>query len=768
MEQAVKKGTRAELAGELPLGWRWWPQLVESGEAQRLLQRSDLPEKARAEIVDSGLEILARCASPNEENDRQDTGLVVGYVQSGKTLSFTTVAALACDNNFPLIVILSGTKKNLYDQTVRRLRRDLKLEFPDGKWVIFEAQTKNPDLSRQLRHLLEKWDKPELPGYPRQTALITVLKNRKRLASIIVALRQLDLRGRPCLIIDDEADQHGLNNKVRKSEKSAVYEALLSLRDSLPSHTYIQYTATPQALLLISVLDSLSPRFGWTLSAGSGYCGGQSFFESSKLVNTIPDQDLHAIDDENDGGPPESLLHALRLFYVGVAVQAYHRGRSEPTQPHRSMLIHPSMHKIDHFRFKKWVENVKDSWIEILELSTGDLDRNELVQDLRIAYDELAASVESYRQLNEGHEAVPTFEKVLEYLPRSMGSTWIWEVNSRVLEAWKQENWNSASSHILVGGENLGRGFTVNGLTVTYMPRGRGTGVADTIQQRGRFFGYKRDYLGLCRVFLDGDVRNDYENYIDHESYVMHELRELSQSGSSMSKWRRRMLLAQSLHPTRRSVMPDIYRHLKVSEWTQQTQPWTPDDDAMVVTNWDVIENFLDALEFQEDPGNNKRTEEQKNALAEHVPLRSVLEDLLMRINFSRGDAPNFLATEMAIQWHLQKDPDATAAVYQMAAQRSPLQGGGKRRRRIDGNGRIANLFQGAAPVQPVKLRGSVYPGDRRIHAEAVVSVQIHDLDLTDSRHPPNLLRGHVPAISVWVPSFMRVEVFDEMDEKAT
>ena len=546
---------------------------MENGEAQRLVQRQadiGLPESARGEILEAGLGIIARCVSPDDVDDGQETGLVVGYVQSGKTLSFTTVAALACDNRFPVVIVLSGTKKNLYSQTVKRLRRDLDLEHPAGRWVIFEVQTRSPDLAQQLRHLLEKWGQPELPGFPRQTALITVLKTRQRLDGLTDALRQLDLRGRNCLIIDDEADQHGLNNQIRQDQTSPVYGALLSLRNALPRHTYVQYTATPQALLLITVLDSLSPRFGWTLAAGAGYCGGPAFFADGRLVSAIPDHDLHAIDDESDGGPPDSLLEALRLFYIGVAVQAYHRGRNEFTQQHRSMLVHPSMFKMDHLRFKRWVEGATDSWIELLELPPDAPDRDEIVLAFHAAYDDLASSVEAYRQQNDGHETVPAFEDILAYLPQSMRSTRTWEVNSRGLEEWTQDNWNSAHSHILMGGENLGRGFTVNGLTTTYMPRGRGSGVADTIQQRGRFFGYKRDYLGLCRVFLAGDVRGDYENYIDHESHVMQELSQLTQSGSSMAEWRRRMLLAQSLLPTRRSVMPDIYRHLRVSEWTQQ------------------------------------------------------------------------------------------------------------------------------------------------------------------------------------------------------
>ena len=756
-----------ELREEMPPGWRWRPRLVEDGEAERLLQRyghRGLPKSARDEVRESALGIIARCVAPSEAEDIQETGLVVGYVQSGKTLSFTTVAALACDNQFPVIVVLSGTKKNLYSQTVKRLQRDLELESPAGRWRIFEAQTRNHDLPQDLRHLLEQWDRPELPGFPRRTAIITVLKNRQRVNGLVKALRQLDLRGRACLIIDDEADQHGLNTKVQQGETSAVYEALLSLRDVFPRHTYVQYTATPQALLLISVLDSLSPKFGWALSAGTGYCGGQSFFKGHelRLVRTIPDHDLNFIDDDVDSGPPDSLLEALRLFYVGVAIQAVHRGQKKATQVYRSMLVHPSMRQMDHSKFKRWVEAATESWIELLESDSSKPDLEDLERDFCTAFDDFASTVEGQLMQNEDHENIPAFEDVLEYLPHSMRDTRVWEVNSRVLEQWTQDNWHSASSHILVGGENLGRGFTVEGLTTTYMPRGRGGGVADTIQQRGRFFGYKRDYLGFCRVFLANDVRSDYENYIDHETYVMQQLSQLSESGSLMSEWRRRMLLAQSLHPTRRSVMPDMYRHLRVSEWTQQTQPWTPGQENRVLENWQVISDFIVGLKFHEDQGSDKRTQEQRNAIAREVDLGGVLENLLVPMWFSWRDAPYFSAVELAIQWHLQSNPNLTATVYCMAAQRPHLSGGGKRRRRIDDRGRIAELFQGGAPVTPKRLRGSVYPGDRRIRSVEELTLQIHDLDLTDSKQPNRVLQGHVPALAVWVPGFMRVGVFDE------
>ena len=83
-----------ELEPDLPPGWRWRPQWVENGEALRLLERYsdwELPESAREEVKKSALEIVARCISPTDGTESRTTGLVVGYVQSGKTLSFTTV-----------------------------------------------------------------------------------------------------------------------------------------------------------------------------------------------------------------------------------------------------------------------------------------------------------------------------------------------------------------------------------------------------------------------------------------------------------------------------------------------------------------------------------------------------------------------------------------------------------------------------------------------------------------------------------------------------
>lgn len=84
----------------------WTPEYGE--ESEKLLTKvfgddTDAKEKVKEETY----HIMKLCGNPNEETN-SDTGLVFGYVQSGKTLSFTTLTALARDNNYQIVIVLAG------------------------------------------------------------------------------------------------------------------------------------------------------------------------------------------------------------------------------------------------------------------------------------------------------------------------------------------------------------------------------------------------------------------------------------------------------------------------------------------------------------------------------------------------------------------------------------------------------------------------------------------------------------------------------------
>ena len=318
------------------------------------------------------------------------------------------------------------------------------------------------------------------------------------------------------------------------------------MRAAIPNHTFLQYTATPQAPLLINIIDALSPGFVEVLEPGGEYTGGRAFFDGNlPLVRVIGPQDIPTDDNPLDD-PPEPLLEALRVFLLGVAAgQA--EGRSA-RNPNRSMLVHPSQRTELHRDYRRWIGNVLDEWQRVLDLDESDSDRHDLLEEFREAHADLATTVSSLQP----------FDELARRLPRAFRNTKIEEVNARGQQT-PIIDWSQSYGWILVGGQAMDRGFTVEGLTVTYMPRGPGVGNADTVQQRGRFFGYKRRYLGFCRVYLEQDALSAFQDYVAHEEYMRRELQRIQRSGQPLGTWKRAFVLSPDLQPCRRNVIEHEY-----------------------------------------------------------------------------------------------------------------------------------------------------------------------------------------------------------------
>jgi hypothetical protein len=71
---------------------------------------------------------------------------------------------------------------------------------------------------------------------------------------------------------------------------------------------------------------------------------------------------------------------------------------------------------------------------------------------------------------------------------------------------------------ILVGGTKLSRGFTVEGLTITYYRRT--TQQADTLMQMGRWFGFRPGYRDLVRLYIGREEPFGRNRYADlYEAY---------------------------------------------------------------------------------------------------------------------------------------------------------------------------------------------------------------------------------------------------------
>jgi Z1 domain len=698
--------------------------------------RNVVPEGSRDDVRDAAVSILAKGTPPNAEAG-QETGLVVGYVQSGKTMSFETVAALARDNAFQMVIVVAGKSNPLFQQSTGRLRRDLRLEEPGRarRWIHFSNPADTDATVQAIRNALTDWREPTTPEEFKRTVLITVLKNHRRLRNLRDLVRTVGMQGAPVLIIDDEADQASLNTEVAQGQESTTYRCLMDLRQELPNHTYLQYTATPQAPLLISIIDSLSPNFVQVLDPGEEYVGGREFFgDSSPYTRIIPPQDVPTNTNPLTE-PPASLLEALRVFMVGMTA-GIREGRNTNN---RSMLVHPSHRTAQHREYYNWVRDIFDEWKRVLNLPDNDPDKQELIEDFRDAYNDLARTVGN---------VLPAFEDLAQSFRYAFNNTLVMEINA-VRGRTPQVDWSSTYGWILVGGQAMDRGFTVEGLTVTYMPRGIGVGNADTVQQRARFFGYKGGYLGYCRVYLEQGTLAAFQSYIEHEENIRAQLTEFQDNGRPLNEWKRAFILDRALRPCRQEVIEfDFMRGQFSDEWVAPRVVLSC--DSVVQANREAVAEFVRRLTFVDNEGHPDRTDIQRHQVCGDVPVRDALEQLLLRVRIT-GTTDSQRNTGLLLQLSkaLDDNPNETCVVYRM----SPTE---RRRRGVDENGEVTNLFQGEAPVNPRERRGEVYPGDRAIREDDSVTIQIHTLDLTqgdEGRGNRRVMMENVPVIALWVPA---------------
>ena len=85
---------------------------------------SRFTETDKKNYIEDTVEILSRSINPSKPKDKiglSSTGMVIGYIQSGKTASMEGLISLAKDNGFQIIILLSGVVSNLTGQTVDRV-----------------------------------------------------------------------------------------------------------------------------------------------------------------------------------------------------------------------------------------------------------------------------------------------------------------------------------------------------------------------------------------------------------------------------------------------------------------------------------------------------------------------------------------------------------------------------------------------------------------------------------------------------------------------
>ena len=714
-----------------------WNPVQGEAFSKMLKANETLSDEEKECLVEETTSILSECVDPKKPNV-VNTGLVIGYVQSGKTLSFTGLAALARDNQYRLVILLAGTTNNLVEQSRARLRDDLDIGGVVREWKLFSTRQngfQQSELDRMTTELV-RWRKG---GARSRTILIISMKQHQHLDNLEKLLSATDFSDVPTLIIDDEGDQVGINTKAKQDKESTTYSRIAALRCLFPHHSYLLYTATPQAPLLISRIDTLSPDFGCLLTPGNKYVGGKEFFVegATKYIKHIP---LDDVPDKHEppSEPPNSLLAALRDYFVGVAVGLLEEDDKKKGR-NRSMMIHPAVPKDEHLMFSQWVKQTKENWVTILK------------DKKHKHYEGLIAAFESSAQgLFKTYETGIRFADVLSFLLDAIEDTAVVELNTREKNRIPTVDWKGEYSWILVGGIGLDRGFTVEGLTVSYMPRSTGVRNADNIQQRARFFGYKKGYLGLCRIYLTTESVNAFTDYVKHEKFIGESIRRHLNKGKPLKEWCRTYHLDPSFNPTRNSVVNLDMRQLKgYGGWIIPAQPF--EDSEIVSENREVADEIVNSFDFHPYSEAGWNDKQVVPAFSDTIKLA----DLLPKVRRLRykwpGDGQQHSELLRLFERLVNEEPDMTCSFYALSG---PWSGVSAVRTLSDKMpAKIKNLFQGGNAK-------TNYPGARALISAETITFQLHRYDIQTSDKKRKIY--DVPTLAVYAPDRLMENVWVE------
>ncbi|WP_286166229.1 Z1 domain-containing protein [Bacillus sp. E(2018)] len=533
------------------------------------LNEKNWPSSAIEAIDKSTDQILSLLGNPESEVPFDKRGLVLGYVQSGKTANFTGLINKAFDMGYRLIIVLGGIHNDLRAQTQLRLEDEVvgmrkgqstgvgKVRVNDSDHIINLLTSIEQDFSTKATNVRINIAEKGLAVIKKNK---TVLENLKEyISEFISSVDPTVLQKLPVLIIDDEADQASVDtSRINKEEDPKTINRLIrELINLFHKKCYVGYTATPFANLLINVdtihetanKDLYPSDFVVGLPKPEKYCGPEEFFnvyedadyQKPSLIRYIGKEDEEAFEHIKKAQDahkfelvPPKMAEGIYAFLIAIAIRNL-RGQSNK---HNSMLIHTSRFKNVQSTIKAEVESFfEEVKNQILYNSKGSH-----IKEVEKLY--LNDTNKTILQWNE-KEPLFNWEEVYKEIRESIEKIQVMEINGNSKDALDYYEYETEGMHVIaVGGDKLSRGITLEGLSVTYYFRN--TLMYDTLMQMGRWFGYREGYMDLCRIYTTSDIASNFE----HLAITMKELRDEFEQLNEANKTPRDFALKMLSHPS--------------------------------------------------------------------------------------------------------------------------------------------------------------------------------------------------------------------------
>lgn len=678
---------------------------------RQMLSDDDMTQDAVDIIFANAVRILSHCPDPNLKQEAAKTGIVIGKVQSGKTSNFISVLALAFDNGFDIVIVLGGNTLELLKQNATRIGEAFSVDA-ERLAVLKTNDNKSLINATRIKEFIENGRK----------VIIVGLKRYNHINQIADIFENDYLSTKSVLIVDDEGDQATLNTGAYLTSMSTTYESVLNLKSRLKSHCFLSVTATPQANILIKAFDKLAPDFGELVYPGEGYCGLQEFNgeNSAKYMCEIPLTEGNLLDNT---GVPLSVYHAMAMFFVGNAIR-YSRGDMR----NHAMLVHPSQKKSDHRIVINKIQGVLDEWkakAGIKLKKRQDISYSSLKRYLIEAY-------ESFVSDGVICVAYEDLEFTILNIIRKCSPVHLCNSDENA-----SDNSKLFKTNIFVGGNLVERGITIKGLAVTYITRrAKGKSNVDNTEQRARWFGYKANYMDVCRVYTTKDIKLDFASILEHDEDMWASIERARDNGISFKDMPRIFILARSafLQLTRKNVAKT--EQYALAEWKPQ---------KYLLTDKAIVEKNTNFLSMYRQKRNELVTIETHNPVQRHAVIKNqdfatVFTELLSSLSYMPDEILNreFFNTLNEALTKLKLYP-AVDLYWVRDIEHST--------RKILDDGSIQQLFQGRNPNVSSPL---YYKGDRSLADQEPdhIQLQIHYIKPTNGDN----IDFYSPALALFVP----------------
>jgi hypothetical protein len=482
---------------------------------QHLLKQGKIPSVSIHEIFDESDYILDLLANPLSDSNFKKKGLVIGNVQSGKTANYLGLINRAADFGYKLIILLSGIHNNLRRQTQMRvnegfvgydplLKKKMGVGLLEGYRNIPQPVSFTNCESDFDKHLSQTINfNPNISNSP---VILVLKKNYHTLNSVINWLEVDSDRGvyrnsYPLLLIDDEADNASVNYKDENDSPTTINGQIRRILGLFDKSAYVGYTATPFANIFINPNssdnfehDDLFPEdFIVSLNPPPNYVGPKQFFldDSEQYISKVLDNEqCIPVKPDRDWSIqciPNTLKRAIEHFLLTIAIKECRN----TSQVHTSMLINIS-HKVS-------------LQTETYEIVSEYLDSIKRV--IRFEYLKGYEYLKNKKELKHLHDIWVNdfneegdFVDLLTTIVSKDRSIKTYLINSESTDELDYDLYPQGLHVIAIGGYSLSRGFTLEGLTTSYILRN--SKMSDTILQMGRWFGYRDGYADICRIFI--------------------------------------------------------------------------------------------------------------------------------------------------------------------------------------------------------------------------------------------------------------------------